>query len=379
MPYMRLLMKIVEGKETPTEYWANTGNVAHWTSYTTYLKFKSAQEAKDWVFRKLESYDKESSASLFGINGPEKNRQIADLTPLYKLEGVFKIGAKAKPSRKRVERLGVSNPQGSSPNVDFHAKDLQDSNRVVTAETILRDYVPERQRKSVTVYMSYVPSELVPTPRLVEVEDAEEDEDENGGYEWGEFRKNATFPPLKLEVDRFGKVTIVDGNHRAHYWGECGFEYFPAWVIDFRPLKAGQLTEQILTATPWYGDKKPFTVYKNPSMDEYGKAMGDDHQVRAFVKGDDLYVWNAAAGIHAVVYEQLKLTDAIPLYMYGFIGEATEVMVTDCIERTKWANNKSKVASAIKNCGFLKNNFKRVLVDYYDADVVGDWKNLLSY
>jgi hypothetical protein len=114
-------------------------------------------------------------------------------------------------------------------------------------------------------------------------------------------------------------------------------------------------------------------------MEEYGKAENGTNQVRAFVKGNDLYVWNTSAGIHAVVYEQLKLTDAIPLYLYGFMGGHCGVMVTDMIERTKWANAKSKIAAVILKCGFLKQHFKTISVGYYDEDVVGDWKDLPSF
>jgi hypothetical protein len=226
--------------DNPATYWT-LKNIEYWTRFTNSLIFKTPQEARDWLFRRLEHGDRQSHASLFGINGTEVNRAIADQAPVFRGKNDdprgspssgYKIGGKPRISTKRVPRLGMVDPEGSAPSVDWSSPDLQDTSSRVTEQTILRDYVAEKDRAKVTIYAAYVPASDVPNARLVELED--EEDDDGGGYDWSEFSPRGVFPPLKLKVERDGKVIILDGNHRTHYWGEVGFDYYPAWVIDYR-------------------------------------------------------------------------------------------------------------------------------------------------
>jgi hypothetical protein len=59
-------------------------------------------------------------------------------------------------------------------------------------------------------------------------------------YDWSEMQSQRSDPPpIKLMVRRNGKIVIVDGNHRINFWREGGYEYFPAWVIDYRQWATG--------------------------------------------------------------------------------------------------------------------------------------------
>lgn len=231
---MRDLIRIVENAQMSFDahLWWNSERTEWYSRYASAHEFKNEHECREWLFRHLEHQDKQSYASLFGINGPDINHSIADNAPIFKSPEGFKIGRKAKPSRKLAKRLGTPGPTGSAPNVDYHAIDLQDANEPVSIESILCNYVPSRDRNKVTVYAAYVPRGLVPDAQLAE--DMDDDEEMHGAYDWSQFNARGTYPPLKLQVDRLGNVTIMDGNHRAYYWSQLGFECFPAWVVDYR-------------------------------------------------------------------------------------------------------------------------------------------------
>lgn len=118
------------------------------------------------------------------------------------------------------------------PNVDFGKQDLQDAapGARVTAETVLRAYMPRLDRAR--VYSAYVPVEVMPEPQLAE-QDEVDDDGCSCGYPWEDFRiGHRPFPPVKLHRDRGGRLTILDGNHRTLFWAESGYTHIPAWVID---------------------------------------------------------------------------------------------------------------------------------------------------
>jgi hypothetical protein len=101
--------------------------------------------------------------------------------------------------------------------------------------SVLRDYGPilwtTKSKVKVEVFTTYVPVEFIPEPQLAE--EGEEDEDGGGGYSWEDFRSlRRPFPPLKIHRDKQGRLTIIDGNHRAFFWLQGDYTHFPAWVID---------------------------------------------------------------------------------------------------------------------------------------------------
>lgn len=231
--------EIIHEADDPANFWTKPDKLAWWMQYASRMRFKSPQEAQEWMLGRLEYSDRQSHVGLFGgPNGTAVNQAIARQTPTFKTSEGYKIGARPKLSRARVDKLGSPTPEGSAPNVDWTAQDLPDTVRRVSKESILKDYVPVADRTKVTVYAAYVPNGDVPDEQLAE-ENPDENDEDGGSYDWDEMQRDATFPPLKLQVDRRGKVTIIDGNHRTRFWRETGFDCFPAWVIDYRPVKRG--------------------------------------------------------------------------------------------------------------------------------------------
>lgn len=222
--------------DNPETFWQKPGSTEWWQALLPRLN--NEQAVRDWMFQRLERADREPHASLFGgPNGPEINRKIADVMPLYRTRQGIMIGNRPKVSRARQPMIGTESPEGSAPEVDWHHQDLQDRSRYVTSETIKRDYVVEKDRNRVTVYSAYVPSSDIPDEICAEEHCDDDDDDGGGGYDWEQFRFRGAFPPAKLEVKRSGEIVIVDGNHRIRWWRQNDYDDIPAWVIDYRRVK----------------------------------------------------------------------------------------------------------------------------------------------
>lgn len=120
---------------------------------------------------------------------------------------------------------------GSRPRVDWSKRDLDDKSEA-DVESLRRDYA--RVSTQPRIYQAWIPLWLL-SERLWE-------EIEGGEYDWLPYRKDAVFPPLKIEIDvalyesmSFFQLThIRDGNHRVRFWKECGFSEAPAWCLDYR-------------------------------------------------------------------------------------------------------------------------------------------------
>jgi len=63
---------------------------------------------------------------------------------------------------------------------------------------------------------------------------------ERGGYGWDELQRRGSPPPLKIRIDKNGKVTLMDGNHRLAFWRDRGFSEVPVYAIDERPVTGGR-------------------------------------------------------------------------------------------------------------------------------------------
>lgn len=133
------------------------------------------------------------------------------------------------------------------PNVSWTKQDNQDSGKVTPA-SIIKDYAPGNYKAGeVVAYHGWIESSDMPSPVLVEEEDAREyekthhgdegdDEDDFGPptYSWDEYSMRNTFPPAKVLITHDGKLEILDGNHRLRFWEDAGYQYFPVWVVDAR-------------------------------------------------------------------------------------------------------------------------------------------------
>ncbi len=66
-------------------------DIAHWSKYLSRRQFTTEQEARDFIFRRLEQSDHDHG-SLFGVQGSEKNAAFAAAMPVYKLKTCWKVG-----------------------------------------------------------------------------------------------------------------------------------------------------------------------------------------------------------------------------------------------------------------------------------------------
>lgn len=86
-------------------------DVTWWANYAANMIFPSEITARDWVFHKREFSDRQVSATVFGIDGPEYNRAFADAIPIYQSGKSFKIGKRIrKDNRLRLKNLEVKVP-----------------------------------------------------------------------------------------------------------------------------------------------------------------------------------------------------------------------------------------------------------------------------
>ena len=130
------------------------------------------------------------------------------------------------------------------------------------------------------------------------------------------------------------------------------------------------ITEEYLTTfSTWSGNE--CHLYKNPSRKEL-KALIQYDDVRALINGNDLIAWNPMEALHYSVMTQLNLKDAIPVVMQ-FDGRSVWLTVTDGTENGKWWHN-PEVASAIEKNQYIKRNFTKIEIFFYDEAIYGDWR-----
>ncbi len=157
-----------------------------------------------------------------------------------------------------------------------------------------------------------------------------------------------------------------------------GIQMYLGKDAEFVNYDAPRITEDFAGAfVPFYSkDKTPCEVFKNPSKQEFRKVEGKNDQVRAFIVGDDLYVWNVYQSLHQTVREELKLPeDSISLTISGKVGADAYVSVTDNVRHTRWFHN-PEVADAIYQNPWIARLFNEIEIDYFDDGIWGDWANL---
>ena len=81
--------------------------VEFWAKYSRSLNFKSAEEAKAWLFRKMELGDKNAPF----VNGTEYNKAYSEAIPIYQSGKSFKIGKRIREDKRfRLSSLRVIRP-----------------------------------------------------------------------------------------------------------------------------------------------------------------------------------------------------------------------------------------------------------------------------
>lgn len=119
---------------------------------------------------------------------------------------------------------------------------------------------------------------------------------------------------------------------------------------------------------------KTCEVFRNPTAKEFRECGSE---IRAFLVGDDVLMWNAYSALHQEVRENLKLpTDSISLEIWseGY-GKDCDVSVTDNTERTSWYHNPEIVGEIRGNAG-LSSMFDHISIYYFDEAIVGPWDEI---
>ncbi|MFA5490803.1 MAG: ParB/RepB/Spo0J family partition protein [Candidimonas sp.] len=107
-------------------YWTDE-RVNWYSAYYRNHSFNTEDEARKHVFYRLQRADAEPHASLFGINGPDKNKFISNTVPIYTTGKKFKIGRPVRSDyRLRKSDLIVKRPSLSEINEIAQAQSTSD-------------------------------------------------------------------------------------------------------------------------------------------------------------------------------------------------------------------------------------------------------------
>lgn len=123
-------------------------------------------------------------------------------------------------------------------------------------------------------------------------------------------------------------------------------------------------------------DGKPVTIYINPTKEELEKLtniLGFPNEVRVLLDDKHCYAWHDA--YHVTIMNQLSVINPIPALIFND-GKEIIVEVTDASRHTTWHEN-PKVAEKIRQHPYIKQ-WKKIVVGYYNEDIVGDWEKLKS-
>ena len=116
-------------------------------------------------------------------------------------------------------------------------------------------------------------------------------------------------------------------------------------------------------------------IYRNPTRKEWKECQQHD-EVRAFIVGNDILIWNPYVALHQMVRDELSLgNDAISIMIEGNFGDGCYVSVTDNTRNTPWWHNPA-VIDAIEDCGFMASKFPTIEIGFYDEAIVGSWDEL---
>jgi hypothetical protein len=180
--------------------------------YYSQRSWPSEEEARRQIVSKIER----ENANTNSFFPPTDPRVVDELTFVRHGNGV-KISQAGTSTRKPVEIF--AEPTGSAPPVDWTRNDLINRG---TAESALKSYGRGRgEAKQGYVNLSELPQEKLAGGKR--------------DYDWEELRSTRTNPPpATVRINKNGTMSILDGNHRIHYWREQGYDQIPAFIIDER-------------------------------------------------------------------------------------------------------------------------------------------------
>lgn len=159
--------------------------------------------------------------------GPTDESIVDQLELTRAAGGKVKIKAnRAIPLPKLANPIGQDGPQGSVPNVSWHARDNCDDG---TPASVMGEYGRNGKGR---IYQAWIDLCDLPSPTGEDITDGRLDGDSGARFE---LSIRGGPPPVKVRVTARGKLEILDGNHRLAWWAEQGFDTVPAYVIDERP------------------------------------------------------------------------------------------------------------------------------------------------
>lgn len=179
-----------------------------WAKYAANLTFPSEKEARDWLFARRERAEKQPSAEVFGIDGPEYNRAFADAMPVYLSGKSFKIGKRIRnDNRFRLKSLEVRRPS------------LEELNMVAQAGS--------------TADYKFHPVKWIPIRHSVSDQDVyarqpqEIEKIKNLAYQ---IKTNGWIEAIIYDVSDY---SIIEGQHRARAMAVLGFKTVPGVGIEY--------------------------------------------------------------------------------------------------------------------------------------------------
>lgn len=184
--------------------------VRWWTGYAANHLFKTPEEARRWVFDRLQHFDRDANANLFGgPNGEEYNRVASNAMPVYTSGKSVKLGKKVhKDYRLKWEQVRMKTPDWEQVVQTAQACDTREF----------------RVHKT----------QLVPIRKLLG-DDSGDAYGHGRELEWvrelaRQIKTNLWFEPILYD---FNDVYIMEGQHRVRAARLLGFATVPGMGIEY--------------------------------------------------------------------------------------------------------------------------------------------------
>ncbi|RLI47197.1 hypothetical protein DRO61_08180, partial [Candidatus Bathyarchaeota archaeon] len=148
-------------------------------------------------------------------------------------------------------------------------------------------------------------------------------------------------------------------------------------------------SKQKVISESWYKafknrENKTVDVFMNPSKKDLKRESGGYNNIRGFIHGNNLFVWNGHKSIHDEVANNIQTNqkEAIPVMLYiNKDGSINGIRVTDFSKRGNWFRNPNTKDAILKNKYIRMNIDKQSMkdedfIDYFDSAIVGKWEDI---
>jgi ribosomal protein S6 len=167
-------------------------------------KFKDQDDARRQLAYHIEK--RNTAKGLFDDSPPPEQfaPDFLDRIPLVSHGKGVKIGAAGKTPTTREAVTPSPDPIGRAPDVSWGKPDLNDYTKGENFDQV------------------YIPVSQIPKPKLAGGET---------GYDWRELQRGGSPPPVTLKQNKNGSLSIVDGNHRLHFFLQQDYDSIPVKLI----------------------------------------------------------------------------------------------------------------------------------------------------